>query len=60
MLSQMKSHGWVMVVHTFNPSTGRQRQENLCEFKASLVCRVSSRTARATQRKAKIRRMGSH
>jgi hypothetical protein len=49
-----------MVVHTFNPSTGRQRQENLCEFKASLVCRVSSRTARATQRKAKIRRMGSH
>jgi hypothetical protein len=29
---------------------GRQRQEELCEFKASLVCRVSSRTARATQR----------
>jgi hypothetical protein len=30
---------------------GRQRQEDLCEFKASLVYRVSSRTARATQKK---------
>ncbi|EGW07661.1 hypothetical protein I79_013644 [Cricetulus griseus] len=39
------------MVHTFNPSTrGRQRQEDLCEFKASLVYRASSRTARATQR----------
>ena len=28
----------------------RQRQVELCEFKASLVYRVSSRTARATQR----------
>ena len=28
----------------------RQRQEDLCEFKGSLVHRVSSRTARATQR----------
>ena len=30
--------------------TLRQRQASLCEFKASLVYRVSSRTARATQR----------
>ena len=37
----------VMVVHTFNPSM-RQRQVDLCEFKASLVFRVSSRTAMAT------------
>lgn len=29
---------------------GRQRQADLCEFQASLVYRVSSRTARATQR----------
>jgi hypothetical protein len=29
---------------------GRQRQEDLCEFKASLVYRASSRIARATQR----------
>jgi hypothetical protein len=28
----------------------RQRQEDLCEFEASLVYKVSSRTARATQR----------
>jgi hypothetical protein len=28
----------------------RQRQVDLCEFKASVVYRVSSRTARATQR----------
>jgi hypothetical protein len=29
---------------------GRQRQVDLCEFKASLVYRMNSRTARATQR----------
>jgi hypothetical protein len=29
---------------------GRQRQVDLCKLEASLVCRVSSRTARATQR----------
>lgn len=28
----------------------RQRQEGLCEFEASLIYRVRSRTARATQR----------
>ena len=37
-----------MVAHTFNPSTGRQMQADLCAFKASLVYRVSFRTARAT------------
>ena len=31
---------------------GRQRLVDLCEFKASLVYRVSSRTARATGRKS--------
>ena len=40
-----------MVAHAFNPSTpGRQRQEDLCEFKANLVYRVSYRTVRATQK----------
>jgi hypothetical protein len=33
------------------PALGRQTQEDLCEFKASLIYRVSSRTTRATQRK---------
>ena len=37
-----------MVAHTFNPST--QEQMNLCELEASLVYKVSSRIARATQR----------
>ena len=32
------------------PALRRQRQEDLCDFKASLVYRVSSRTARTTQR----------
>jgi hypothetical protein len=32
------------------PAPGRQRQVDLCEFKASLVYRVSPRTGRATQR----------
>jgi hypothetical protein len=38
-----------IVVHTFNPSTWESEAEG-SEFKASLVCRVSSRTARTTQR----------
>ena len=33
------------------PAHGRQKQADLCERKASLVYRVSFRTARATQRK---------
>jgi hypothetical protein len=32
------------------PVLGRQRQTDLCEFKASLIYRLSSRIARATQR----------
>ena len=38
-----------MVAHTFNLST-RGRGRWITEFEASLVYRVSSRTARATQR----------
>jgi hypothetical protein len=41
---------WVVVVHTLNSSTKKQRQIDLCEFEANLVYRVSSRTARVTQR----------
>jgi hypothetical protein len=36
-----------VVAHAFNLHSGRQRQ---AEFEASLVYRVSSRTARATKR----------
>ena len=32
------------------PAQGRQRQVDLCEFEASLVYRVSSRTTRAIQK----------
>jgi hypothetical protein len=32
------------------PALRRPRQVDLCEFKVSLIYRVSSRTARATQR----------
>jgi hypothetical protein len=40
-----------VVAHTFNPSTWEaERGRRISEFKASLVYRVSSRTARATQR----------
>jgi hypothetical protein len=35
-----------MVVHPFNPALGKQRQMDLCEFKASLVYKLSSRIAR--------------
>ena len=37
--------------HAFHPSTpGRQRQTDLCEFKDSMIYRVSFRTAQDTQR----------
>jgi hypothetical protein len=39
-----------VAVHAHNPSIQRQRQVDLCEFKTSLLYRVTSRTARATQR----------
>jgi hypothetical protein len=32
------------------PALGRQRQVDLCEFEASLVYRVSSKTTKATQK----------
>ena len=36
------------------PALGRERQVDLCEFEASLIYRVSSRTARTvTQRKTR-------
>jgi hypothetical protein len=38
-----------IVAHAFNPST-REAERQISEFEASLVYRVSSRTARATQR----------
>ena len=45
MLVKKKEDG---VLHTFNPSTPKaERQEDVCEFKASLVYLVSSRIARA-------------
>jgi hypothetical protein len=39
-----------VVAHTFNPSTWGGRGRQTSEFEASLIYRVSSRTARATQR----------
>jgi hypothetical protein len=41
---------WAVVAHTFNPSTWEAEAGGFLEFKASLVYRVSSRTARATRR----------
>jgi hypothetical protein len=39
-----------VAAHAFNPSTARGRGRQISEFKASLVYKVSSRTARAIQR----------
>jgi hypothetical protein len=41
---------WAVVAHAFNPSNLGGRGKQISEFEASLVYRVSSRTARATQR----------
>ena len=38
------------MVHTFNPSTWVAEADKFSEFEASLVYRMSSRTARAIQR----------
>ena len=38
------------MAHTFNPNTLEAEAGGWLEFKASLVYRVSARTARATQR----------
>jgi hypothetical protein len=38
------------------PALGRQKQADLCEFKASLVYKSSSRPARATQRDPVLKR----
>jgi hypothetical protein len=40
----------VVVVYVFIPALGRQMQADFWKFKASLVYRVSSRTAMATQK----------
>jgi hypothetical protein len=39
-----------VVAHTSNPSTQEGKGRQISEFEASLVYRVSSRTARAIQR----------
>lgn len=38
------------MVHVFVPELGRQKQEDFCEFQASLVYTRSSKIARATHR----------
>ena len=42
MREMRRLYGWGV-----SPALGRQRQGDLCEFKASLVYIVSSRTAKA-------------
>ena len=46
-----------MVAHVFNPSTWKTEAGGFLEFKASLVYRVSPRTARATQRNPVSKKM---
>ena len=48
-LKKLQEKSWAVVVHAFNPSTWEAEASGF-EFEASLVYRVSSRTARATQR----------
>ena len=42
--------GWAVWRTPLIPALWRQRQVDLCEFEASLIYRVSSRTAKVTQR----------
>jgi hypothetical protein len=45
-----------VVAHAFNPSTWEAEAGCFSEFKASLVYRVSSKTARATQRNLDVKK----
>ena len=50
----MAGQGWCTPLI---PALGRQRQGDLCEFKASLICRVSSRISQGyTKRNQKRKR----
>jgi hypothetical protein len=44
-----------VVANAFDLSTGRQRQEDLCEFEANLVYRASSSTEKLYIKKKKPR-----
>jgi hypothetical protein len=50
----------VVVVHTFNPSTWEKDSGRSLEFEASLVYRVSSRTAGVTKKKKKKKKKKDH
>jgi hypothetical protein len=57
MAHSVLSNSWAVVIHTFNPSTGRggdgdngTTDAGRSEFKASLVYKAGSRTAKALQR----------
>ena len=39
---------WVVVAHAFNASTQEAETEDLCEFKVTLVNRMSSKTVKVT------------
>ena len=48
------------MAHAFSPSTREAEASKISEFEASLVYRVSSRTARATQRNPVSKENKSH
>lgn len=52
---RIKTRASVSWQHTFNPALRSQRQAELCEFKASLVYIVGSRTQRNPDSKSKIK-----
>jgi hypothetical protein len=49
-MSENRKRSQAVVAHAFNPCTGGGRGRWISEFEASLVYRVSSRTAKATQK----------
>jgi hypothetical protein len=47
---ETETHDWAMVAYAINPNTEEAEAGGSFEFKASLVYRMSSRTARDTQK----------
>ena len=50
-----ETRSWAVVAHTCNPSTLGGRGRRIYQFEASLVYRVSSRTAKSIERNPALR-----
>lgn len=51
IISNKRGRQLAVMAHMLIPSLGRQKPSDLREFEASMVCKASSRTARAVRKR---------